>query len=184
MVKEFLNEREFELINIVAGPMAKNQRDLSRQLNLSLGMTNMVLKRLVSKGYIRIQQLNQRKVQYLLTPKGFAEKMKKSIRYTLKTINSIALIKNRLKTILNDVKTRGYQEFWLVGGSDFSLLVEQSLKELDFNPIVHFNEEPSGSAKGVILLCKEDTEGNMQGHLPVVDIIQELSKDNLFIEHT
>ena len=57
-----LNEREFELVNIVGARLAANQRDLSRHMNLSLGMTNMLLRRLVTKGYIRIKQLDRRKV--------------------------------------------------------------------------------------------------------------------------
>ena len=96
-----LNEREFELVNIVGGELAANQRELSRHMNLSLGMTNMLLKRLVTKGYIRIKQLDRRKVEYLLTPKGFAEKVRKSVKYTLKTINSIGLIKKQLVQIFD-----------------------------------------------------------------------------------
>ncbi|MDE2028516.1 MAG: winged helix-turn-helix transcriptional regulator, partial [Candidatus Omnitrophica bacterium] len=86
-----LDEREFELVNIVGAQLAANQREISRQMNLSLGMTNMLLRRLISKGYIRIKQLNKKKTEYLLTPKGFSEKLRKSVKYTLKTINSIGL---------------------------------------------------------------------------------------------
>ncbi len=111
MSKELLNEREFELVNIVGAQLAQNQRDLSKQMNMSLGMTNMLLRRLISKGYIRIQQLNSRKVQYLLTPKGFTEKMRKSVKYTLKTINSISLIKIRLRDIISNLYAQGQREF-------------------------------------------------------------------------
>lgn len=72
-----LDEREFELINIVGAELGANQRDLSRRLNLSLGMTNMLVRRLITKGYIRIRQFNKKKVEYILTPRGFAEKMRK-----------------------------------------------------------------------------------------------------------
>jgi DNA-binding MarR family transcriptional regulator len=185
MSKEVLNEREFELINIVGGQLAQNQRDLSRQLNISLGMTNMVLRRLVNKGYIRIQQLNQRKVHYILTPKGFTEKMKKSIRYTLKTINSIALIKNRLKSILSAIYEKGHREFWIVGVSDMTLLVEQVFKELGFNHcILHYDQKLPANSQGIVLLCKEDTQEQFKSHLEVIDMVQELSKDNFLIEQT
>ena len=58
MPQDTLNEREFELINIVGANLAANQRDLSRYMDLSLGMTNMIIRRLIAKGYIRIRQLN------------------------------------------------------------------------------------------------------------------------------
>ncbi|MCK5082590.1 MAG: winged helix-turn-helix transcriptional regulator, partial [Candidatus Omnitrophica bacterium] len=91
MPKEVLDEREFELVNIIGAELGSNQRDLSRQMDLSLGLTNMLIRRLVTKGFIRISQLNQRKVKYVLTPKGFAEKMRKSVKYTFKTVVSIGL---------------------------------------------------------------------------------------------
>ena len=47
-------------------------------MNISLGMTNL-LSRLVAKGYIRIRQLNKKKTEYILTPKGFTEKYHKSV---------------------------------------------------------------------------------------------------------
>ena len=75
MPKDVLDEREFELINIIGADLGSNQRDLSRHLDLSLGLTNMLVRRLVTKGLIRISQLNKRKVQYVLTAKGFAEKI-------------------------------------------------------------------------------------------------------------
>ena len=86
MPNKLLDEREFELVNIIGAQLVANQRALSRQMRLSLGMTNMLLKRLVTKGYIRIKQLDRRKVEYILTPTGFTEKMRKSVRYTIKTI--------------------------------------------------------------------------------------------------
>ena len=100
MTKEVLDEREFELVNIIGGGLASNQRDLSQKMSLSLGMTNMLIRRLVSKGFIRINQLNKRKVKYILTTQGFAEKMRKSVKYTFKTLVSIGLIKDRIKKII------------------------------------------------------------------------------------
>src|SRR5476651_1831372 len=102
-----LNEREFELVNIIGAQLVANQRAISRQLNLSLGMTNLLLKRLVTKGYIRIKQLDRRKVEYILTPIGFSEKMRKSVRYTIKTITSISLVKKCFKEILGKTYAQG-----------------------------------------------------------------------------
>ena len=60
MNQDTLNEREFELINIVGAQIANNQRDLSRHMDRSLGTINMLLRRLITKGYIRTRQLNQK----------------------------------------------------------------------------------------------------------------------------
>lgn len=178
MPKDVLNEREFELVNIVGAQMADSQRDLSRQLNMSLGMTNMLIKRLVTKGYIRIQQLNSRKVQYLLTPKGFSEKMRKSVKYTLKTINSISLIKERLKVILKDLHVAGTRRFYVVGKSDLAYLIDIVIKEehLADCQVIHCTEYPKDTQGGVVLICtEEDDTLPVQGNS--IRLIHELAKD-------
>ena len=155
-----LNEREFELINIVGAQLGVNQRDLSQHLNQSLGATNMLLRRLIAKGYIRIRQLNKRKVEYLLTPKGFAEKMRKSVKYTLKTIHSIGLIKENLRSVIKKLYENGEREFIILGKSDFAMLVEVVIKEMDFLEYrIKYTEELPKELNGeTLLICKEDID--------------------------
>ena len=180
MPKEVLDEREFELINIVGAEIGANQRRLSRLMDLSLGMTNMLIRRLIAKGFIRIEQLNKRKVQYLLTPQGFAEKMRKSVNYTLKTINSIGLIKARVQAILLDLHKDGTRDFFIVGKSDLSILIEMVAKEFPLQDCSFciLDEIPQVSVKGTLLICKENVpEDNLFLHNHV-DLIRELAKKN------
>src|SRR5476651_2233980 len=174
--KDSLNEREFELVNIVGAQLAANQRELSRQMKLSLGMTNMVLKRLVSKGYIRIQQLDHRKVQYILTPKGFAEKYHKSVHYTLKTIRSIGLIRNQLNVIIQRLYDQGERNFIILGNSDLAELVEMSLRQPQWAG-VQFNrvEQIPDQAQGIIFICRENMDAAEFPTNRCVDLIRELA---------
>ena len=181
MSPEILNEREFELINIVGGQLAANQRDLSRQLNLSLGMTNMLLRRLVTKGYIRIKQLNYRKVEYLLTPKGFTEKMRKSVQYTLKTINSIGLIKKSLAEILQLLYAQGERKFYVLGETDLSSLLEIVLREQGWNDykLIFIKDRGQADGQGVILVCTEEPKGTTHIDQKQIHLIENLAKFNM-----
>jgi DNA-binding MarR family transcriptional regulator len=177
MSSEALDEREFELINIVGGDLAANQRDLSRRMNLSLGLTNMLLRRLVTKGYIRITQLNRKKVQYILTTKGFGEKIQKSIKYTLKTINSIGLIKSHLARILNRFAEKDNAKFYILGESDLAGLVEQVLEDTikHKHEIIHLKSLIKPPADGVVLICKEGI--SVRTFNPkIVNLIEELAR--------
>jgi len=177
MGPDMLDERDFELINIVGGELASNQRELSHQMNLSLGMTNMVLRRLVTKGYIRIKQLNRRKVEYILTPKGFAEKMRKSVKYTLKTINSIGLIKKNILIILQDLYADGARKFYILGASDLGGLIEMTIRE-NFKQdciLVHVQEISPEMTDGAVLICREGVRAPVG--LKAVNMIEELARD-------
>lgn len=178
MPKEVLDEREFELINIVGAEIGANQRRLSHLMDLSLGMTNMLIRRLIAKGFIRIEQLNKRKVQYILTPQGFAEKMRKSVNYTLKTINSIGLIKKRVKEILFGLYQNGIRDFYVIGRHDLSMLVEMVVKEIDWEDCSFhvLTEVPPSSVKGQLLICAENIKQELLVLHSYVDLIQEIAK--------
>ena len=178
-MNDTLNEREFELVNIVGAQLAANQRDLSRQLNMSLGMTNMLLRRLVTKGYIRIKQLNRRKVEYILTSKGFTEKMRKSVKYTIKTLNSIGLIKKRLEILLGSLHASGIRKFYILGSEDLASLIEMVLSEkfhglYEIHRIATMIETKKDEA---VLVCEEGIECPENSGGSCVNLIYELSCD-------
>jgi len=182
MAKDPLNEREFELINIVGARLANNQRDLSAHMELSLGTINMLVKRLISKGYIRIKQLNEKKVQYILTPKGFAEKMQKSVKYTVKTIKSIGLIKEHTKILIEDYYAQGHRLFYVLGRSDLALLVEMIFYHLGYpDAQLAYIDEQDLSGQGILLVCKENIMTEQYHYDQVVVLIAELAKSQIFI---
>ena len=180
MIQDILNEREFELINIVGAQIATNQRDLSRHMDMSLGTINMLLRRLITKGYIRTRQLNQKKVEYILTPKGFSEKTYKSIKYTLKTIHSIGLIKARVKDILLNLYREGTRNFFIVGKSDLNILIEMVSREIPLKDcsFCTLQEIPVTKIEGILLICKENVNENELVLNHAVDLIKELAKEN------
>jgi len=55
-----------------------SQRSLSRELGIALGLTNLLVRRLVRKGWVRIIRIKPNRVRYLLTPTGMAEKARMS----------------------------------------------------------------------------------------------------------
>jgi DNA-binding MarR family transcriptional regulator len=186
MIKETLDEREFELINILGADLGANQRQISRHMNLSLGMINMLIRRLISKGYIRIEQLNKRKVQYILTPKGFAEKMRKSVKYTLKTISSIGLIKSRIQEILLGLYEDGARDFYFYGNPDIRILVEIVFRDM-FSGNCSFHvlkDPPAAEVNGVLLVCEENIDPHVFRWVNQVDLVKELAKENQYAAGT
>ncbi len=184
MSKEVLDEREFELINIIGKKLGSNQRDLSRYLELSLGQTNMLIRRLIAKGYIRITQLNKRKVQYILTPKGFAEKMRKSIKYTLNTLTAIGLIKEKARKMIAVLYQKGERNFVILGKSDFATLIEMVFKDMELTDyqLTYAEEFPPVDFKGVVFICRENVVIDPLSPVNTIDLIHELSKDNVLME--
>ena len=60
------------LLEIKKNP-STTQRSLSRNLNISLGLTNSILQNLIHRGLIKVQKMTGRKILYLITPKGMVQ---------------------------------------------------------------------------------------------------------------
>jgi DNA-binding MarR family transcriptional regulator len=72
------------------------QRELSRRLNLSLGLVNTFLKRLVNKGYFKVKTMPSNRVKYFLTPEGVARKTRLTVEYLQYSARFYREIKNVL----------------------------------------------------------------------------------------
>lgn len=59
------------LLEIKKNP-STTQRLLSHNLNISLGLTNSILKNLISRGWLKVKKDTGRKLLYIITPKGMA----------------------------------------------------------------------------------------------------------------
>ena len=77
------------------------QRELSHRLNLSLGLVNTFLKRLVTKGYFKVKTMPRNRVKYFLTPEGLARKSKLTVEYLQYSVNFYRDIK---KLLINKYK--------------------------------------------------------------------------------
>ncbi len=78
------------------------QRALAKQLNFSLGKLNYCLKALKKKGYVKLtnfqKQSNKIKyLQYVITPKGIAERTKLTINFMRKKMKEYDELKKELE---------------------------------------------------------------------------------------
>jgi len=73
-----------------------SQRELSQRLNISLGLVNTFLKRLVNKGYFKVTTMPRNRVKYFLTPEGLARKAKLTAEYLRYSVHFYRDIKDLL----------------------------------------------------------------------------------------
>ena len=79
--KDQLKAEVFYLLSGLSKSPDVTQRQLSSKLNISLGKTNYLLRKLIKKGLIKVKNFSHRpgkikKISYILTPKGLKEKVR------------------------------------------------------------------------------------------------------------
>jgi DNA-binding MarR family transcriptional regulator len=95
-----------------------SQRELSHKFGIALGVTNACLKRMVRRGWIRIMGLNRRRIEYYLTPAGFAEKAKLSLHLISWNIKHYAILKEMIGKKFLEMRNAGLERVIFYGVSD------------------------------------------------------------------
>tara|TARA_B100001079_G_C15954665_1_gene316429 strand:+ start:67 stop:375 length:309 start_codon:yes stop_codon:yes gene_type:complete len=80
------NQDHFNVLRSIHKKPNSSQRELAQNLGFSLGKLNYCLKALKSKGLVKIKNFQNQKnkikyIQYVVTPKGVAERTKLTINF-------------------------------------------------------------------------------------------------------
>ena len=80
-----MEELHYELLKVLEKRPDLNQRELAREIGVSLGKTNYCLRALIEKGWVKAGNFsrNRNKIgyAYLLTPHGVEEKFKATVHF-------------------------------------------------------------------------------------------------------
>ena len=124
-----------------------SQRDLSRAINMSLGMTNVLVKRLTHKGLIVMKKVSARNVTYVLTPDGMNELAKRTYRYLKRTMKQVVVYKEAVFSLAQKASGCGYTALVVLGESDIEFIVEYAAGRLgmEFHLLSLTADIPEGS---------------------------------------
>ena len=167
-----ISEKEFAVIREISNNHLPAQRVLADKTGMSLGLTNLIIKRLINKGYLKAKQLDKKKIQYMLTPKGFSEKAKKSYNFTLKTINLLKSARERIQELIEAKAKAGCRNFVVRGSGDIMDIIELGFKKLSGLKIEHSLEKDI-SRDDVNIAIMEFTESDSKK--TSIDLMEYLS---------
>jgi DNA-binding MarR family transcriptional regulator len=99
-----------------------SQRELSQRLNLSLGLVNTFLRRLVGKGYFKVKTLPRNRLKYFLTPEGLARKTRLTAEYLRFSVNFYKDIKQLLLSKFKELETKQVKRVVFFGAGEVAEL--------------------------------------------------------------
>jgi EPS-associated MarR family transcriptional regulator len=84
------DQSELGVLRLLEDSPSRSQREVASELGMSLGKVNYLLKALLEKGFVKIQNFrnssNKRAYAYLLTPEGVAAKADLTQRFLARKI--------------------------------------------------------------------------------------------------
>lgn len=122
MVKSSKNY-DLEILNHIEENPDTTQADLAIQLGVAVGSVNWYLKRLINKGYIKVTQMQRRRLRYLLTPKGLAEKAHLTTSFMQASLHWYRETRESSKRLLHEVLQAGYDTVCIEGDGDLAEII-------------------------------------------------------------
>jgi DNA-binding MarR family transcriptional regulator len=92
--------RALKVLEAVAENSRLTQRGLASRLGIAVGLTNLYLKRLAHKGYIKFVNVRPNRILYLLTPKGIAEKTRLTYEFMECSLVLYRQVRTHMSTIV------------------------------------------------------------------------------------
>ena len=143
--------RDLQLLDEVEKNARVTQRTLATKLGIALGLTNIYLRRLVRKGYIKCVNVQSNRISYLITPRGIAEKARLTYEFMDYSLHLYAEVRRHLRTTLRECAAAG-RRVAIFGRGEAAELAYLSLKEAGLEPIGIFDLERGRDFLGMPVL--------------------------------
>jgi DNA-binding MarR family transcriptional regulator len=96
------------------------QADLAARMNVAVGSVNWYLKRLINKGYVKVRQMQRRKLKYFVTPQGLAVKAQLTSQYMKASLRTYRELRQEAREALERIEAAGYRSLHLEEGGEAS----------------------------------------------------------------
>jgi DNA-binding MarR family transcriptional regulator len=163
-----------------------SQREISRRLNVSVGLVNTFLKRLVSKGYFKVKTLPRNRLKYFLTPEGLARKSRLTADYLRFSVNFYKDIKQLLLSKFKELETKHVKRVLFFGAGEVAELayLYLQLSRLELAGVIDEHEKEKDffgvRIKGFETLAEMDWDMILLTRLDnTEEIIQKLTQSGI-----
>lgn len=133
--------RTLKILEQVDNGRTPSQRDLAGELNISLGLVNSFIKRLVKKGFVKIRTIPKNRLKYILTPRGAAEKSRLTYLYIQHSYNFYKEARQKLRNLCLKLENQGINRIVFYGAGDLAEIAYISLQETAIQLIAIVDDE-------------------------------------------
>lgn len=138
------HRRDLQLLSEIETAEDVTQRGLSKRLGIALGLTNLYLKRLVKKGYVKVVNVQKNRIRYLITPQGIAEKSRLTYEYLQYSMQLYHDARGVLRDRFRMLAGQGRKRMVFYGVGEAAELAYLCAREMDLDLVGVVDAEHAG----------------------------------------
>lgn len=136
--------RDLCLLEEVSQAADVSQRTLAKKLGMAMGLTNLLLRRMAKKGYIKAINVRRNRLRYLLTPQGLAEKTRLTYEYFEYSLYLYRKVRQTLHENLAQIRAAGGEAIAVYGTGELAEVTYLTLREMGLSPAGVVDEDRAG----------------------------------------
>lgn len=166
-----------KVLQAIASGRRVTQRSLSNELGVALGLTNLLIRRLVAKGYVRVSRIGTRHIRYLMTATGW-EALATATRQSLEnTVHLYTETREHIRNSLSDISSRcepdrdGRKPVIFYGAGDVAEIAYVSLQSTDLTLVAVVDDKRTGRFFDLTIESADRLSGEPAGPVSYAHII-------------
>jgi DNA-binding MarR family transcriptional regulator len=154
MISEPLSDRELTLLEEIEHDPDVTQASLAIQLGVAVGTVNLLIKRLIAKGYVKVKRAQRRKLRYIITPEGLAFRANLAVHYIETSLHLYRKTRLHVRDLLSQARQAGYNQVTIVGDGDIADIcrltcLEQGVRVIEADQLVADGYIPALEVQGM-----------------------------------
>lgn len=171
------DEYDRRILEAVASGQRVTQRSLASHLGIALGLTNLLVRRLVAKGFVKVAGLGTRHVRYLMTTAGW-EALGHATRLSLEnTMHLYTETRERIRLSLAAVSdccrpdSDGVKRIVFYGAGDVAEIAYVSLQRTDLILVGVVDDRRTGKFFDLTISSPDALSADRLGQVPYGHVV-------------
>lgn len=113
-----IKQHEYALLDEIAQDSMVTQANLSDRLGIAVGSVNWYIKRLITRGWVKVSHLDRTRLKYDLTPEGMAVFTQRALLYARDSLKVYGNLRQKAKKLVAELQEQGIQQVYLNGDDE------------------------------------------------------------------
>lgn len=113
-----IKQHEYALLNEIAQDSMVTQANLSDRLGIAVGSVNWYIKRLITRGWVKVSHLDRTRLKYDLTAEGMAVFSQRAMLYARDSLKVYSNYRKKAKMLVVELKQKEISQVYIEGDDD------------------------------------------------------------------
>jgi len=109
-----------QILEIIEKKDKTSQHKIIRQTGLATGLVHSYMRKVINKGWVKAKQVSAKRWLYYLTPEGFIEKGRLTLKYFSITLQNYRDAQNMVRNHLDECLEKGWTKILVAGANDLA----------------------------------------------------------------